>query len=582
MCFDERDRTPRAHRTAAGARCVVLAALIAACGVDGPVVPPALEQCDGVVQDVIALAPLESRVVSGEAVHCFVLAGGGASYLLLPQLTGATLPYGGYGYRLGDPHAIPPVSAIDDAAALDAIAPMPEAAGDAQARLDALMRHRERHASPPRMRRAPPADSREAGPRATADPVPTRRFSVLATLDATPAFREVDTELAFVGDHVLIYVDTASRAAFSASDLATLGDVVDDVLAPRAFDAFGPGPDIDGNGRVLFVLTPTVNALIPSAECATRGFVRGFFYSHDLSSDASTSNGGEVFYGYVPDPTGTWGCIQPSASVLANLPPTFIHELQHLISFGAHVTTRGGAAEEPWLNEGLSHMAEELGSLHWEALLPAPLGRTDPSQLFPDASTAFITPNLLYSYRFLFGSAASSLTGCAPGGFCSLNERAGTWLLLRWLVDQRGPALLRTLVQGELTGRTNLEAASGSRIGELLGDFAIAASATGLDEVNVNSLSPHLRVPSRDLRTIFARLYETYGLAGGIPRPHPIRPLALKAEAAVTGTMRPGTFVPYRLDAGDGAPTLRVRFAVPDGSRFPATAGAQVALLRVR
>src|SRR2546427_8348057 len=40
---------------------------------------------------------------------------------------------------------------------------------------------------------------------------------------------------------------------------------------------------------------------------------------------------------------------------------TFIHEFQHMISFGQHYLGRAGAPEVLWLNEGLSHYAEEMG-----------------------------------------------------------------------------------------------------------------------------------------------------------------------------------------------------------------------------
>src|SRR3989442_11099795 len=43
------------------------------------------------------------------------------------------------------------------------------------------------------------------------------------------------------------------------------------------------------------------------------------------------------------------------------VPVTFIHEFQHMISFGQHYLRRAGAPEVLWLNEGLSHFAEEMG-----------------------------------------------------------------------------------------------------------------------------------------------------------------------------------------------------------------------------
>ena len=63
----------------------------------------------------------------------------------------------------------------------------------------------------------------------------------------------------------------------------------------------------------------------------------------------------------MPDPGNRAATSRKSDATNAFLPPTFIHEFQHMISFNQHVLVRGGTAEDTWLNEGLSHFAEELG-----------------------------------------------------------------------------------------------------------------------------------------------------------------------------------------------------------------------------
>lgn len=552
------------------------ASLVASCSGDGPVTPPTQVLCDGVTQDVLTLAQYEGAVLVGNAAHCAVLAGGGTTYLVIPQLTGETLPYGGFGFRIGDPDAPPTLSLMDDLRA----ATRGDAPANAQQLLDATMRERERSQRGDRRPRSALHAYSGANALLAADTL--RRFSVLATLDATPAWTPVDARLRFEGDRVLLYVDTLASSAFDDAELRAMGTLYDDILAPRMFDAFGPGSDVDANGRVLFVLSPVVNAMVTAQQCPTIGFVRGFFYSHDLASASATSNQGEVFYAYVPDAAGQWSCAHTKAEVMANLPPTFIHELQHMISFGAHAIVRGGGGEEPWLNEGLSHFAEELGSLYWESLFPPPLGRTNASQIFPDSSAAYINPNLLYSYRFLSNSFAYSLTVCAPGSFCSQTERGGVWLFLRWIADQKGSSILSELVQTSLTGRANLEAATGEATAELLGDFAIAANADSIENVDRARIPSRYRFATRNFRAIYQKLFEAYGISGGVARPFPIMPLALTRGESRTGTMRPSTLTTYRLVIGAQEPAARLRFAAPDGSAFPASSGAQVSVFRIQ
>ena len=274
-----------------------------------------------------------------------------------------------------------------------------------------------------------------------------RGFSVLSSLTNPPAFDSATARLRFAGQNVLVYVDTLAQTGFSDADIAAFGTLFDESLYGVIRGTFGNPSDIDGNGRIIIVLTPIVNALVSSAECAVSGYVRGFFYSHDLASSEPTSNHGEVFYATVPDPTGRWSCEHTKEEMLAVTPPTFVHEFQHMISYAQHVIERDGASETPWLNEGLSHLAEELGSLYFERKYPAPAGRSNPTQIFPDSASAFITPNLRYAHRFLFLSTSYSIVSCAPGSFCSLPERAATWLFLRWLGDQKGDDVFRRLDQ---------------------------------------------------------------------------------------------------------------------------------------
>jgi len=560
--------------------------LMAACSSDAPVAPKPTETaaCNGVSVRVQSLEPLQHVVLTGAEAACFALARDNREYLVVPQITGATLPYGGYGFRLGDPNTITArtaADAIEEPAWLRAIqGSNADPAPDAQSVLDARMRADEGTWTPGTSRHAGDVRLSVLGiPAVTVNSI--RRFSVLNTLDATPGYTAVNAQLRFAGSRVLLYVDTLAATALSDAELQGMGTLYDERLAPAVTSSFGDGSDIDANGRVIFLLTPTVNAIVSASQCGGSGFVRGFFYSHDLRSTESTSNRGEVFYAYVPDETGRWSCAHTKSEVVANLPPTFMHELQHMISFGEHAIERNGTGEEVWLNEALSHMAEEIGSLSYEARFPAPSGRTNPASIFPDSASPYINPNLLFSYRYLFSSATFSLTSCAPGSFCSLSERGGTWLFLRWIGDQQGGPTFRRLVETNLTGRANLEAATRRSTAALLGEFSLAVSADSLVGLPRNTAPPALRFSSRNVRRLYKSLFDAFGILGGVGRPFPIEPLPLAAGGSVTGTMRPGTFLTYRMRVSAGTPTAVIRMLALDGTPFPATSGAQVSVLRL-
>ena len=218
----------------------------------------------------------------------------------------------------------------------------------------------------------------------------TRAFRVLANGDGT-AFSTVGARLSYAGASVLLYIDTlAPTNGFTSTQLQAFGQLFDQTLYPIDTAAFGPPSDIDQNGRVIMLMSPAVNALTSTADCVTQGYVAGFFEEEDLGGDANdgNSNHGEIFYSIVPDPNGTTSCAHTAGDVGASVPATFMHELQHLISFSQHAVVHGGAPEYGWLDEGMSIVAEELGSLYYEQKCPGTACRTDPAQLFPDSHRA--------------------------------------------------------------------------------------------------------------------------------------------------------------------------------------------------
>jgi hypothetical protein len=323
------------------------------------------------------------------------------------------------------------------------------------------------------------------------------------------------------------------------------------------------------------LLTPVVNRLAKAADCVQRGYVTGFFYGLDVLERAEHSNVAEVFYGLVPDSLGTHSCAHTEADVVRVLQGTFSHELQHLISFNQHVLARGGSVEETWLNEGLSHMAEELCSRLFEARYPAPLGRSTTAQLFPDSAAPFIAPQLLNAYVYLNSTLQHSVTSYEGTG--SVEERGATWLFLRWLGDQKGDAIFRRLVEAPRTGIANVESASGESFGSLFGDFSLALAADSLPGVARQSVPARQRFLSRNLRQLMAR----EAVIAGFTNPFPLPTYLLSAGASLRSAMLPGTMMHaiVRTDA-TGAP-LRLAFTTPGLAPLSAAVAGQVGIMRL-
>src|SRR2546430_11672353 len=93
-----------------------------------------------------------------------------------------------------------------------------------------------------------------------------------------------------------------------------------------------------------------------------------------------------------------------------------------MISYNQHVLVRRGQAEILWLNEGLSHYAEERGG---RSFLPLPAG---------DSTFCFFVRGDLYDAgQYLANPESHFLVDTS--GIGGLAERGAYWLFVRYFVD---------------------------------------------------------------------------------------------------------------------------------------------------
>ena len=526
----------------------------------------------------LALRPLEGITVAGADLGaCLQLAGAGASYLLVPQ--SATSSNGARQIDVALSAAAPTLGIQLPSAA---IAPTPVAAASPlDRRFDVALRESEaRLVDDARASGALVAQPGLIGAQLSVAPPALgsqRTFQVLSNFDGS-AFKRITARVRYAGDHIVLYVDVDQPpGAFTDAELRTFGDLFDRTLYELDVRTFGSESDIDGNGRVIFVLTPVVNALTSATDCAASGFITGFHYGLDLLPTQANSNRGEIFYALVPDVGGTRSCEHTKADVERVVPATFVHEFQHMISFGQHVLARGGNFEALWLNEGLSHIAEELAGKTYEAKFPPPLGRTDPAQLFPDSAQGYLTPNMRNAQQFLGKSGAISVAALTGGG--TLPERGASWLFLRWLGDQMGESIYGKLVQTSRTGVANVEDRANETFPSLFGDFATAMFTDSLPGVPRTQIPARLRLTSRNLRQIFKR-FADIDQTGRTP-PFPFTPSPIAAGQSVTGTLVQGSMSYYRLTTMPNEPAVGLRFSRSDLSAFSPDDQIQIGIFRL-
>ena len=535
-----------------------------------------------------------ARVDCSNGGTTLTLTGDGASYLVVPQFAASLVPNTQVSYRLNSSAAASAsiVSSSESVVANRAASTGPFASssgpqtGALQRRFDGQLRERARSRiaagawTPPSSDRAPPSNRASSAAATVPSVGSVRAFRVLASTSGT-AFSTVGARLAFAGANVLVYIDTLAPAGgFTGDQLQAFGTLFDQTLYPLDTAAFGPPSDVDGNGHVLMLMTPAVNALTKAADCQTNGFIGGFFDEEDVGGGPAdtNSNHGEIFYSIVPDSTGASSCAHTATSVGLTVPATFLHELQHLISFSQHFVLHGGRAEYGWLDEGLSIVAEELGSLYYEQRCPGTACRTNPAQIFPDSSQGFIQGFLLDSYFYGLRPDTASVTlhSDSDGGFA---WRGGDWLLMRWLGDQMPAGFYRRLDENTATGVANIESASGQAFPALLANFGLALVTDSLPGLARTTAPGADRFVTRNIRQLWARLFAT-AAGPAIPRAFPIQIASITADTT-SRSMVPGTGSYFRLDTPAGAATVTIQFATPVGGALPASLIPQLAVFRL-
>ncbi len=398
------------------------------------------------------------------------------------------------------------------------------------AQFEAMLRERERElAAAGAVPAAPPLGGAMAAPPVVGE---VKSFKVCTNLQCS-GFATVSATARFVGQHAAVFIDNAApqNDPLQPADAAELGTAFDTYHYPIDTTAFGRESDLDQNGVVIILMTDAVNDLTP--DC-TNGRVVGYFFGGDLLTGPN-SNNGEVFYTLVPAPsTGSCTAITRRQAI-NNLKPTLIHEFQHMISFNQHVLVRRGNSEETWLNEGMSHFAEELGG----RLIP----NSECMPSFTSCRSQYTSGDILNAYDYLRDTEAHFLVFPNSSGG-TLEERGAAWLFVRWIADQfaadtiLGTDLTRALVQTSLVGAANIQSVTGTTLATLVPQWLMAVY---LDDGPDLPQEPtgRLRYKSWGLRAIWTNPLNQApdGPFSGVP----LTPLRIAGSFSHSGTLRGGS-----------------------------------------
>lgn len=362
-----------------------------------------------------------------------------------------------------------------------------------------------------------------------------------------------------VGTHAIIAQDDSANDGLASSDFAALASDVDATIYPTDTAHFGSPSDIDGNGRIIVYYTPQV-AAITSGDPAIVG---GFFFRGDLfaPSRCAASNQAEILY------------LSSTPAQLGSTRGAIAHVLEHLINASNRIRASASAFEDPWLDEGLAHAAEDFAGR-------AADGYSDVRRLaFIDVSGG---PNANAYASYFTGNAAryaawlgapQQFGGADTTADTSSAARGAAWSLLRYTFDQYAngsPATLaRALAAGPATGIYNLVNTTGAPLDSLIKGWLVASYATGFA---VPGVAPHYTFTSYNWHDIETSINGSFQIS--------TTPFAAGALGLVeTVQANTGLYVTMANPAPTGAFSVRVLTATGTAVTLP---GARIYLLRTQ
>lgn len=406
---------------------------------------------------------------------------------------------------------------------------------------------------------------RTMGPSLNAIPQGALQLNQILTLNANandPCTNAINVgaRVAAISNNAYILADTANpTGGFTDTEYAAFATTFDTLVNPLDIQNFGQPTDIDNNQKIVILFTKEVNKLTPRGA---GGVVGGLFFERDLFpiqddpklglQGCATSNHGEMFYLLVPDPNGVFSDKRSKTDVLTLTPGTLAHEYQHLINAARRLYINDAPDfEEVWLNEGLSHIAEELLYYRVSGLGPRQNISTTTlragGQTSIDAFNNYQGANIGRFEEFL--GKPSQTSPYADND--SLETRGATWNLLRYLADHRNAADAQTwqaLVNTKLSGQQNLSAVFGSDYLTQIRDWATSVFSDDITGVT----DARFLEPSWNMRDIFPNLVNSSGQRLG-KYPLQVVPLADAAPANVSIVAGGEAYIRFSVPAGTSA-----------------------------
>ncbi|HZG42242.1 MAG TPA: hypothetical protein VEY93_04710, partial [Longimicrobium sp.] len=338
------------------------------------------------------------------------------------------------------------------------------------------------------------------------------QVTVNTSLEPCKNPKNVTARVAAISERSIVLADVANPAnGLTDADYRSFALGFDTLVYPAVTNAFGTPEDLDGNGKAVILYTKAVNEL---TERGSTSYVGGYFHPRDLFptrdrdglAACATTNYAEMFYMLVPDPAGSLGTVFSRELILQTSLGTIGHEFQHLINASRrlYVVETTSWNEATWLNEGLSHIAEEVLFHRASGMTPRrnlSLAEVQASPRSLNAFRSYMDQNIRRYARYLQEPSTESPYDSTEAGANDLPTRGASWAFLRYAADRRAGddvVLWRDLVDTDVIGFANLQQALGRDPREWIRDWATSAYTD-----DVVATEARFQQPSWRYRTFF-------------------------------------------------------------------------------
>lgn len=402
----------------------------------------------------------------------------------------------------------------------------------------------------------------------------------------------VTAELKVKNQNTMWFVDVDNPAGgFTDEELQGLADLFDQTIFDAEIAEFGAVNDLDGNGRIVIVITKQLN-IDNGTDGGTVGFVNPCDFvergSQGGSGPIHTSNEGEFYYAIAPDPDGLVGQVTDNEFLLSFQPLVMAHEFVHIIQFSRRFAA-GNDVMDIFMAEGQATIAEEIAG---HAVLGFAPGQNlsietaiNIEDVLPFAWYLNPWADLIFFWGFPETPGAPRNAG-APQECTWIADVIDpcearpswygvTWSFMRWVSDQFGDALggeaafQQALIDNSQTGFANLRSvlsAQGS-LEELLAHWS---AMLYLDDRPDAAVQPIHTMSSWDLYSADQRLVEIAWL-----RP----PNKGFTNFSETVSIRDPSMA-YFLIGGSNPPAYTIRVTSGNGGNLPTE--MQVWLVRMQ